>query len=108
MLRGSSLGWGALRCSGRKLRSSALRAQGVVGADRPDEPGKLASAGDDDLLGGLAAAAHSAPAPVEPLLAAPGAGDHGRVLAALAASERVGDLWPAPSAPRSLDKEPGA
>src|SRR2546421_4292388 len=36
-------------------------AQGLVGRDRPDEPGELAGAGDDDLLVGLAAARHPPP-----------------------------------------------
>jgi hypothetical protein len=48
----------------------------LLGRDRPDEAGKLAGAGDDDLLARLAAAGHPLPALIEPLLAAPGALDH--------------------------------
>jgi hypothetical protein len=47
----------------------------LFGGDRPDEAGELASAGDDDLLLGFAAAGHPLPALVETLLAAPGALD---------------------------------
>jgi hypothetical protein len=59
----------------------------LPGRDRPDEAGELAGAGNDDLLVGLAAAGHPLPALVEALLAAPGAFDHDRVLATLAAAE---------------------
>jgi hypothetical protein len=36
----------------------------LVGGDRPDEAGKLAGAGDDDLLVRLAARGHALPAGV--------------------------------------------
>src|SRR4051812_39141755 len=54
----------------------------LVGGDRPDEPGELAGAGDDDLLVGLAAAGHPLPAAVQTLLAAPRAPPHGGGLVA--------------------------
>jgi hypothetical protein len=69
----------------RMLRCSAS-SEWLVGGDRPDEPGELACTGDDDLLLWFAAAGHPVPAGVEALLAAPGALDHDRVLAALAAA----------------------
>jgi hypothetical protein len=43
---------------------------------------------------------------VEPLLATPGALDHGGLLAALAASELVADLRPSARVPGSFDQEP--
>src|SRR5881396_363787 len=64
----------------------------LVGGDRPNEARELAGAGDDDLLVWLAARRHPLPALEEPLLAAPGAFDDERVLAALAAGELVADL----------------
>src|SRR5713226_7369056 len=78
----------------------------LVGCDRPDEAGELARAGDDDLLLRLAAPGHSLPARVQPLLTAPGALDHDRVLAAVAAGERVADSWPPPRVPGRLDQQP--
>src|SRR5439155_26606706 len=77
-----------------------------LGRDCPDEAGELAGAGDDDLLVRLAAAGHPLPALVEALLAAPGALDHDRVLAALAAGELVADLRPAARVPGGLDQQP--
>src|SRR4051794_41824893 len=76
------------------FRRSALGAERLLGGDRPDEAGELAGAGDDDLLLRLAAAGHPLPACVQPLLAAPGALDHGGGLAALAAGGPLADLRP--------------
>src|SRR5439155_2406538 len=70
------------------------------------EAGELAGAGDDDLLLWLAAAGHPLPTLVEALLAAPGALDDDRVLAALAAGELVADLRPTPCVPGRLDEQP--
>ena len=66
--------------------------QRLLGRDRPDEPGELAGARDDDLLVRLAAAGHPLPASVQTLLAAPCALDDERVLAPLAARELVADV----------------
>ena len=46
------------------------------------------------------------PALVEALLAAPGALEHGRVLAAAAAGELVADLRPPAGVPGRLDQQP--
>ena len=68
-------------------------------------PGELAGAGDDDLLVGLAAAGHPAPAAMQPLLTAPCALENLRVLAALAARELRTDRRTATSVPRRLDEQ---
>src|SRR4029450_6638672 len=54
----------------------------------------------------FAAAGHPLPALGQPLLAAPRALDHGRVLSALAARELVADLRPAARVPGRLDEQP--
>jgi hypothetical protein len=77
----------------------------LLGRDRPDEAGQLAGAGDDGLLLELAAGGHSEPAAVEAILAAPGALDHERILAALAAGELVADLRPAAGVPGRFDEQ---
>ena len=82
------------------------RAEWLLGRDRPDEAGEFAGAGDDDLLLWFAAAGHPLPALVEALLAAPGAFDHGRVVAALATGELVADLRVSPCVPGRLDQQP--
>src|SRR5262249_56047053 len=82
------------------------RSEWLVGGDRPDESGELAGAGDDDLLVRLASCGHSLPALVESLLAAPGAFDHGGVLAALATRELVANGRPAARVPGRLDQQP--
>ena len=81
---------GASAARGREAGSETP--EWLVGLDRPDEPGELAGAGDDDLLLWFAAAGHPVPALVEALLAAPGALDHDDVLASLAAGELVADV----------------
>src|SRR5439155_10266678 len=96
---------GRIRCSSPRDWGSGA-AEWLLGCDRPDEAGELARAGDDDLLLRLAAAGHPLPALVEALLAAPGAFDHGGVLAALAAREVVADLRPAAGVPGRLDQQP--
>ncbi len=55
----------------------------LVGRDCPDEAGELAGAGNDDLLLRFAAASRRLPTLVEAILAAPGAFDVGRLLAAV-------------------------
>jgi hypothetical protein len=77
----------------------------LVGGNCPDEAGELAGAGDDDLLVGLAARRHSLPALAEALLAAPGALDDERVLAALAAGELVADFGPSACVPGCFDEQ---
>src|SRR5881409_1614596 len=107
MFRGFSVWSDASAAPGREAGSGCSGApEWLVGRDRPDEAGELAGAGDDDLLLGFAAAGHPLPALVEPLLAAPGAFGHDRVLAALAAREFVADLRPAPCVPGRLDQQP--
>src|SRR6478736_1706123 len=103
MSRGFSVRSDASAARGRGVGSETP--EGLVGGDRPDEPGELAGAGDDDLLLWFAAAGHPLPALVEPLLAAPGALDHGRVLAALAAGELVADGRAAARVPGRLDQQ---
>src|SRR5439155_5455610 len=99
-LRGFSVWSGASAARGREAGSETP--EWLVGRDRPDEPGELPGAGDDDLLVWLAAAGHPLPTLVEALLAAPSALDHDRVLAALAAGELVADLRPAARVPGGL------
>src|SRR5436309_2482106 len=77
--------WGWAHSATPAASSSAVCPEWLLGADRPDEAGEPAGAGDDDLLVWFAAGGHSPPALVEPLLAAPGTSEHGGVLAALAA-----------------------
>ena len=96
---------GRIRCSRpRGWINSSESPEGLVGGDRPDEAGEFAGAGDDDLLLWFAPAGHPLPALVKPLLAAPGPFDHGRVVAALAASELVADLRAAACVPGRLDE----
>src|SRR5262245_21748076 len=76
----------------------------LLGGDRPDEAGELARAGDDDLLLRLAAADHPLPALEEPLLAAPSALDHDRLLTAVAAGELIADFRVAARVPGGLDE----
>src|SRR5947209_14543153 len=96
---------GRIRCS-RPRDSRSGAPEWLLGRDRPDEAGELASAGNDDLLVGFATAGHPLPALVEALLAAPGALDHDGVLAALAAGELVADLRPPARVPGRLDQQP--
>jgi hypothetical protein len=98
------VGSGASAASGREAGSETP--EWLVGDDRPDEAGELAGVGDDDLLLWLAAAGHPLPALVEPLLAAPGAFDHGGVLAALATGELVADGRPSACVPGCFDEGP--
>src|SRR5437870_12868744 len=86
------------------FRRSALRSQRLVGGDRPDEAGELAGAGDDDLLARLAARGQPAPAPVEALLAAPGAAADDWILLVLAAGEPFTDLRASGGRPSRFDE----
>src|SRR5438094_4134557 len=106
MLRGFSVWSGASAARGREAGWGSGCPEWLLGRDRPDEAGELAGAGDDDLLVWFAAAGHSLPALVEALLATPGAFDHERVLAALAAGELVADLRVSPCVPGRLDQQP--
>jgi transposase len=78
----------------------------LLGGHRPHEAGELSRAGDDDLLGRLAAAGHPAPARVQPLLAASGALDRNGILAALATGELIADGRPPARVPGGLDEQP--
>src|SRR6266852_5206264 len=67
---GSPCGWThPLLQAERLIEECSAAPERLVGRDRPDEAGKLAGAGDDDLLVWLAATGHPLPALVEPLLA---------------------------------------
>src|SRR5947199_9912467 len=105
MFRGFSVWSDASAARAREFGGSGV-AEWLLGGDRPDEAGELAGAGDDDFLLRFAAAGHSVPTGVEALLAAPGALDHGRVLAALAPGELVADGWLPPRVPGRLDQQP--
>src|SRR6266516_1702943 len=105
MFRGFSVWSDASAARAREFGGSGV-AEWLLGRDRPDEVGELAGAGDDDFLLRFAAAGHPLPALVEALLAAPGALDHGRVLAALAAGELVADGRPPAGVPGRFDQQP--
>ena len=79
---------GRIRCSNLDRSGAPER---LLGRDRPHEPGELARAGDDDLLGGLAAGRHPLPASIQALLTAPGTLDGDDVLAYLATAKLVAD-----------------
>ena len=78
----------------------------LVGHDCPDEAGRFAGAGDNDLLLGLAASVHSLPAFVEPLLATPRSFESERVVPLLATGELVADLGSSSSMPGGFDQYP--
>src|SRR6266498_1971779 len=86
-VEGSPCGWAHPLLEVERLWGSAV-AEWLLGGDRP------------------AAAGHPLPASVEALLAAPGAFDVGRVLAALAAGELVADRRPPAGVPGRLDQQP--
>src|SRR5262245_34428390 len=105
-LEGSPCGWAHPLLKVERLDRGSGRAEWLLGRDRPDEAGELASAGDDDLLLWLAASGHPLPALVQSLLTAPGAFDHRGVLAASAASELVAGSRAAACVPGGLDQQP--
>src|ERR1019366_7883230 len=79
----------------------------VKGGGLPQERGELAGAGDRDHSGGLASLlAQVLPALVQALLGAPGDRNHARVLACLAAGERVADQRSAAVVVGRLDEQP--
>ena len=89
---GSPSGWTHPLLEAERFCLASGGAEWLLGRDRPDEAGELAGAGDNDLLARLAAGGHPSPAPVEALLAAPGAGADERVLEMLTLREPLADL----------------
>src|SRR5207247_5923197 len=105
---GSPSGWTHPLLEAERFCLASGGAEWLLGRDRPDEAGELAGAGDDDLLVRLAARGHPLPALVEPLLAAPGALEHDRLLAAVAAGALVADLRPPACVPGGFDQPSAA
>src|SRR5574340_196053 len=82
----------------------------LFAADRPDEPGELASHGGDGLVGVLAACEELDIAPAEPRLRAPGdalntVGDTSAALAKRGAQRRAVAIRPGRSEERRVGKE---
>src|SRR5438034_14338 len=121
------LGAGAAECAAAhsglaSLRATVVGLRGVLvaapaasrarcgrsqGGGLPEEAGEFAGAGDRDDAGRFASVlAQVLPAAVEALLCAPGDRDHARVLAVLAAGERLADPRPAAVVVGGFDEQP--
>jgi hypothetical protein len=89
-----------------RLSVCLCRLQRLVGGGCPHEPGQLAGDRDDDRALVFAAAAEPAPALVETLLGAQGAGDGERLLVTATALDGVAGARPAAVIPGRLDEQP--